>query len=77
MFSKKTTFFLWKFPKTKKGNCFLQIEGYLMAPFKGPEWGEEKKKWLVFQGIHDLIIKGSNKIDGRGSDWWKSCNNVS
>ncbi|XP_021906586.1 probable polygalacturonase At3g15720 [Carica papaya] len=53
-----------------------QIESYLMPPFKGPEWGEEKDKWLVFRGIRDLIIKGSNQIDGRGSNWWKSCNNA-
>ncbi|KAK6265993.1 hypothetical protein QUC31_016830 [Theobroma cacao] len=65
-------------PVAFKGPCkansiHFQLRGTLIAPL-GTSWsGDTLNTWIQFAWIDNLILDGDGKIDGQGSDWWKSC----
>ncbi|KAL1226135.1 putative polygalacturonase [Cardamine amara subsp. amara] len=73
----------------KSTTISFQLLGNISAPNKS-EWAKDKKeKWIIFNGVKNLIVDGSGVIQGSGSTWWKgkdsrrptsltfkSCNNL-
>ncbi|KAF8389109.1 hypothetical protein HHK36_025795 [Tetracentron sinense] len=66
-------------PLTFQGPCkatsvYVQVKGHIVAPRMAGWTGYDKYAWIYFSNVNGLIMGGSGKIDGQGSDWWRlSC----
>ncbi|XP_039165703.1 probable polygalacturonase At3g15720 [Eucalyptus grandis] len=55
----------------KSSSINVQIDGTLVAPSSLSGWkGCSSGKWLNFQDVANLNVKGSGQVDGQGSPWW-------
>lgn len=53
----------------------VQIFGTIIAPEDPNDWEESQtSRWLLFNGVNNLVLRGGGIIDGRGNEWWaQSC----
>jgi len=68
-----TMYFLFDTTMLKMYFLFWQIKGSITAPKDLNFWkfsSDEKKVWIQFSGINDLIVNGKGDINGQGSSWW-------
>ncbi|XP_078436795.1 putative polygalacturonase At1g80170 [Wolffia australiana] len=56
-------------------NPTLLILGTIAAPEDPGLWdGRDRQKWLYFNKVDGLIVRGSGTVDGKGERWWaQSC----
>ncbi|XP_010051184.2 probable polygalacturonase At3g15720 [Eucalyptus grandis] len=55
----------------KSSSINVQIDGTLVAPSSLSGWkGCSSGRWLNFQDVANLNVKGSGQVDGQGSLWW-------
>ncbi|KAF6156560.1 hypothetical protein GIB67_000025 [Kingdonia uniflora] len=52
----------------------FELSGTLVAPGSRAWAGYAKNTWIVFQGVHVLVIEGSGTgtINGSGQGWWRN-----
>ncbi|CAI9765662.1 unnamed protein product [Fraxinus pennsylvanica] len=50
----------------------VQIAGTLVASDDPSDYSKDRKHWLVFDNVKDLMLEGGGIIDGNGSVWWKN-----
>lgn len=55
-----------------KFNGWDQIDGTLMPPDGQKQWppNTNKQDWLLFKGVHGMLMQGTGLINGRGEKWW-------
>ncbi|XP_074320481.1 polygalacturonase-like [Silene latifolia] len=56
-----------------KANVTLKISGNILASNDRSDYEKDSGKWLVFQGIDNLVVQGAGgSIDGNGKIWWQN-----
>ncbi|MQL85856.1 hypothetical protein Taro_018381 [Colocasia esculenta] len=56
-----------------KSNILVQIKGTILASPKVSDWsGTDRKRWIVFDGVKNLMVEGGGTFDGNGQIWWKN-----
>lgn len=62
---------LIKFPSNFSFWC--KIDGTLEAPADPSNWNDNNRRiWLVFHKITNLVVTGDGLIDGNGHTWWEN-----
>ncbi|KAL8144304.1 hypothetical protein V2J09_017336 [Rumex salicifolius] len=59
----------------KAKNIDFMISGEIVAPESPSAWESlDPSQWLAFKDLRGLSLRGSGRVDGRGSGWWnQSC----
>ncbi|KAK1386630.1 Endo-polygalacturonidase [Heracleum sosnowskyi] len=50
----------------------VQIKGTLLASDDRGDYKKDKRHWLIFDSVDDLVVEGGGVIDGSGEIWWKN-----
>ncbi|BFG36745.1 hypothetical protein CerSpe_230190 [Prunus speciosa] len=55
-----------------KSRLVFQIDGTLVPPDGPKQWPQNtnKQDWLLFKGVHGMLMQGNGLINGRGEKWW-------
>ncbi|ONK68526.1 uncharacterized protein A4U43_C05F12850 [Asparagus officinalis] len=49
------------------------IKGTLAAPLNRSEWNDKNRRlWIVFDSVRNLVVKGGGTINGNGHIWWQN-----
>ncbi|KAK1413307.1 hypothetical protein QVD17_35079 [Tagetes erecta] len=65
-------------PITFSGPCSpnfkVKIYGTIKASSRQSDYDEDRRRWIVFEDLENLIVEGGGTINGNGRIWWiKSC----
>ncbi|XP_074371598.1 polygalacturonase-like [Apium graveolens] len=55
-----------------KAALTVQINGTLLASDDRGDYKKDKRHWLIFDTVEDLLVEGGGVIDGNGEIWWKN-----
>lgn len=56
-----------------KSHVKFQIKGTIEASKNRSNWNDENRRfWIVFDSIRNLVVKGGGMINGNGHIWWQN-----
>ncbi|KAK1397510.1 Endo-polygalacturonidase [Heracleum sosnowskyi] len=55
-----------------KTGLTVQIAGTILASDNRGDYKEDKRHWLMFENIKNLVVGGGGVIDGNGKIWWEN-----
>ncbi|GMJ14812.1 ARABIDOPSIS DEHISCENCE ZONE POLYGALACTURONASE 1 [Hibiscus trionum] len=55
-----------------KSNLTIQIYGSIEASDDMSDYKEDRRHWLVFDEVDNLLIQGGGNINGNGKIWWQN-----
>ncbi|KAL8147272.1 polygalacturonase-like [Apium graveolens] len=55
-----------------KAALTVQIAGTILASNNREDYKEDKRHWLMFENIKNLVVGGGGVIDGNGKIWWEN-----
>ncbi|KAK9010490.1 hypothetical protein V6N11_036997 [Hibiscus sabdariffa] len=53
-------------------NLTIQIYGSMEASDDMSDYKEDRRHWLIFDKVDNLLIKGGGNINGNGKIWWQN-----
>ncbi|XP_010906126.2 polygalacturonase-like [Elaeis guineensis] len=56
-----------------KSDVTVMIKGTLEASPNPSDWDDrDRRHWIVFSGIRNLVVGGGGILDGKGKNWWRN-----
>lgn len=55
-----------------KAAMTVQIKGTLLASDDRGDYKKDRRHWLIFDSVEDLLVEGGGVIDGNGEIWWRN-----
>ncbi|WOG98083.1 hypothetical protein DCAR_0417424 [Daucus carota subsp. sativus] len=55
-----------------KSAMAVQIYGTILASDDRGDYKKDKRHWLIFDSVDDLVVEGGGVVDGNGKIWWKN-----
>ncbi|KAI3409234.1 uncharacterized protein J3R85_019593, partial [Psidium guajava] len=63
-------------PSAFSGPCqddtTFQINGIIRASGDQSDYDEDRRHWIVFDGVDHLVVQGGGTFDGNGLIWWQN-----
>ncbi|XP_048142076.1 polygalacturonase-like [Rhodamnia argentea] len=53
-------------------NTTFQINGIIRASGDLSDYDEDRRHWIMFDGVHNLVVQGGGTFDGNGLIWWQN-----
>ncbi|XP_047974933.1 polygalacturonase-like [Salvia hispanica] len=55
-----------------KSNITIKIGGTIIASDNRADYSKDRRHWIIFHGVDNLVVGGGGTINGNGNIWWKN-----
>ncbi|XP_042054739.1 polygalacturonase-like [Salvia splendens] len=61
-----------KFSGPCKSGIAMQIGGAIIASDDRSDYSKDRRHWIVFHGVENLVVSGGGVVNGNGKIWWQN-----